>query len=183
MLKKAKELSVLCDLDIGVIIYSCRGKLYHYCSNNRLVISSPSIFVVTVNSVCFIHINVFFSFLELFFSDLVLCVLLFKLLLVWSPKFQITQNRNFKRPKLVIKFAFSYRIPMCLSIVAALEILDIRELLDFFYSTCLALHRVEFPIKSFRTRKLVFGNILFKIIMVCFFFSFFLSKNSFARLL
>lgn len=39
LLKKAKELSVLCDLDIGVIIYSCGGKLYQYCSsNNRLVI-------------------------------------------------------------------------------------------------------------------------------------------------
>ncbi|KAH6777493.1 hypothetical protein C2S52_007046 [Perilla frutescens var. hirtella] len=36
LLKKAKELSVLCDLDIGVIIYSCRGKLYQYCSSNSL---------------------------------------------------------------------------------------------------------------------------------------------------
>ncbi|XP_057811191.1 agamous-like MADS-box protein AGL27 isoform X2 [Salvia miltiorrhiza] len=36
LLKKAKELSVLCDLDIGAIIYSCRGKLYHYCSTNSL---------------------------------------------------------------------------------------------------------------------------------------------------
>lgn len=35
LLKKAKELSVLCDLDIGVIIYSCRGKLYQYCSSNN----------------------------------------------------------------------------------------------------------------------------------------------------
>lgn len=37
LLKKAKELSVLCDLDIGVIIYSCRGKLYQYCSSNNSV--------------------------------------------------------------------------------------------------------------------------------------------------
>lgn len=58
LLKKAKELSVLCDLDIGVIIYSCRGKLYQYCSsNNRLVIlffllSSRLIVVVAVNLAC-----------------------------------------------------------------------------------------------------------------------------------
>ncbi|XP_057811192.1 agamous-like MADS-box protein AGL27 isoform X1 [Salvia miltiorrhiza] len=36
LLKKAKELSVLCDLDIGAVIYSCRGKLYPYCSTNSL---------------------------------------------------------------------------------------------------------------------------------------------------
>ncbi|XP_047971920.1 agamous-like MADS-box protein AGL61 isoform X2 [Salvia hispanica] len=36
LFKKAKELSVLCDLDIGVIIYSCRGKPYHFCSTNSL---------------------------------------------------------------------------------------------------------------------------------------------------
>ncbi|XP_057810548.1 agamous-like MADS-box protein AGL27 [Salvia miltiorrhiza] len=36
LLKKARELSVLCDLDIGVIIYSCRGKHYWYCSTNSL---------------------------------------------------------------------------------------------------------------------------------------------------
>ncbi|KAL0421580.1 UNVERIFIED_CONTAM: MADS-box protein EJ2 [Sesamum latifolium] len=35
LLKKAKELSVLCDVDVGVIIFSSRGKLYHYCSTNR----------------------------------------------------------------------------------------------------------------------------------------------------
>ncbi|XP_011086822.1 MADS-box transcription factor 7-like isoform X2 [Sesamum indicum] len=36
LLKKAKELSVLCDVDVGVIIFSSRGKLYHYCSTNSL---------------------------------------------------------------------------------------------------------------------------------------------------
>lgn len=39
LLKKARELSILCDLDIGVMINSSRGKLYHYCSNTRLAIS------------------------------------------------------------------------------------------------------------------------------------------------
>ncbi|KAL2547215.1 Agamous-like MADS-box protein AGL31 [Forsythia ovata] len=36
LLKKAKELAVLCDVEVGVYIFSSRGKLYHYCSTNRL---------------------------------------------------------------------------------------------------------------------------------------------------
>ncbi|KAL2519726.1 Agamous-like MADS-box protein AGL31 [Abeliophyllum distichum] len=36
LLKKAKELAVLCDVEVGVFIFSSRGKLYHYCSTNRL---------------------------------------------------------------------------------------------------------------------------------------------------
>ncbi|KAL1539235.1 agamous-like MADS-box protein AGL27 [Salvia divinorum] len=36
LFKKAKELSVLCDLDIALIIYSSPGKLYHYCSTHSI---------------------------------------------------------------------------------------------------------------------------------------------------
>ncbi|CAI9785065.1 unnamed protein product [Fraxinus pennsylvanica] len=36
LLKKAKELAVLCDVEVGVVIYSSSGKLHHYCSTNRL---------------------------------------------------------------------------------------------------------------------------------------------------
>lgn len=38
LLKKAKELSVLCDVDVAAIVVSSRGKLYQYCSNNKSVI-------------------------------------------------------------------------------------------------------------------------------------------------
>ncbi|PIN10775.1 hypothetical protein CDL12_16627 [Handroanthus impetiginosus] len=38
LLKKAKELSVLCDVDVAAIIFSSRGKLYHFCSTDRLVV-------------------------------------------------------------------------------------------------------------------------------------------------
>ncbi|KAJ6805654.1 MADS-box transcription factor 26-like [Iris pallida] len=34
LLKKAKELSVLCDAEVGVIIYSTHGKLYELATNN-----------------------------------------------------------------------------------------------------------------------------------------------------
>nr|BAG31396.1 RIN-like MADS-box protein [Torenia fournieri] len=37
LLKKAKEISVLCDVDVAVIIISSRGKLYNYSSNSSLV--------------------------------------------------------------------------------------------------------------------------------------------------
>ncbi|XP_042022669.1 agamous-like MADS-box protein AGL27 [Salvia splendens] len=36
LFKKAKELSVLCDLDIALVIYSSPGKLYQYCSTHRM---------------------------------------------------------------------------------------------------------------------------------------------------
>ncbi|XP_048128716.1 MADS-box transcription factor 23-like isoform X2 [Rhodamnia argentea] len=34
LMKKAKELSILCDAEIGVIIFSCTGKLYDYASTS-----------------------------------------------------------------------------------------------------------------------------------------------------
>ncbi|KAI6701587.1 hypothetical protein NL676_015911 [Syzygium grande] len=34
LIKKAKELSILCDAEIGVIIFSCTGKLYDYASTS-----------------------------------------------------------------------------------------------------------------------------------------------------
>ncbi|KAJ9563963.1 hypothetical protein OSB04_009123 [Centaurea solstitialis] len=38
--KKARQLSVLCDVDIAVIVFSARGRLYEYCSgrSNRSVV-------------------------------------------------------------------------------------------------------------------------------------------------
>lgn len=37
LLKKAYELSILCDAEIALIIFSSRGKLYEFCSNSRYV--------------------------------------------------------------------------------------------------------------------------------------------------
>lgn len=40
LLKKAKELSILCDADIGVFIFSNHGKLYELATNGYI---SPSL--------------------------------------------------------------------------------------------------------------------------------------------
>nr|AQM56645.1 MADS box transcription factor SEPALLATA1 [Paeonia lactiflora]AQM56646.1 MADS box transcription factor SEPALLATA1 [Paeonia lactiflora]AQM56647.1 MADS box transcription factor SEPALLATA1 [Paeonia lactiflora]AQM56648.1 MADS box transcription factor SEPALLATA1 [Paeonia lactiflora]AQM56649.1 MADS box transcription factor SEPALLATA1 [Paeonia lactiflora] len=37
LLKKAYELSVLCDAEVALIIFSNRGKLYEFCSNSNMV--------------------------------------------------------------------------------------------------------------------------------------------------
>lgn len=33
LLKKAKELSILCDAEVGIIIFSSTGKVYEYASH------------------------------------------------------------------------------------------------------------------------------------------------------
>jgi len=35
LLKKAYELSVLCDAEVALIIFSTRGKLYEFCSTSK----------------------------------------------------------------------------------------------------------------------------------------------------
>ncbi|KHN29767.1 Developmental protein SEPALLATA 2 [Glycine soja] len=37
LLKKAYELSVLCDAEVALIIFSTRGKLYEFCSTNSML--------------------------------------------------------------------------------------------------------------------------------------------------
>lgn len=37
LLKKAYELSVLCDAEVALIIFSNRGKLYEFCSSPRYI--------------------------------------------------------------------------------------------------------------------------------------------------
>ncbi|WCJ38793.1 MADS-box transcription factor 2 [Euphorbia peplus] len=39
LFKKARELSVLCDIEIGVVIFSGSGKLYQFCNSTNSQIS------------------------------------------------------------------------------------------------------------------------------------------------
>jgi hypothetical protein len=39
LVKKAQELGILCDADVGLIVFSCTGRLYEF-SNTRLVARS-----------------------------------------------------------------------------------------------------------------------------------------------
>ena len=42
LLKKAYELSVLCDAEVALIIFSNRGKLYEFCSGQRYTFARAS---------------------------------------------------------------------------------------------------------------------------------------------
>jgi MADS-box transcription factor len=44
LLKKAHEISVLCDAEVALIVFSTKGKLYEYSSQDRLSIITRSFF-------------------------------------------------------------------------------------------------------------------------------------------
>lgn len=46
LLKKAKELSILCDAEIGVMVFSSTGKLYDFASTRLLTIFSTPFFLL-----------------------------------------------------------------------------------------------------------------------------------------
>uniref|UniRef100_A0A5K1C165 MADS-box domain-containing protein n=1 Tax=Nymphaea colorata TaxID=210225 RepID=A0A5K1C165_9MAGN len=49
LLKKARELAILCDADVGLIIFSSTGKLYDFASSRSVVILN----VFPIFAVCF----------------------------------------------------------------------------------------------------------------------------------
>ena len=48
LLKKAYELSVLCDAEVALIIFSNRGKLYEFCSGSRYISFSILSFISSI---------------------------------------------------------------------------------------------------------------------------------------
>ncbi|CAD6204302.1 unnamed protein product [Miscanthus lutarioriparius] len=50
LLKKAFELSVLCDAEVGLIVFSPRGKLYEIASAARCVLLLPSFLRLYIGS-------------------------------------------------------------------------------------------------------------------------------------
>ncbi|KAK3033347.1 hypothetical protein RJ639_034397 [Escallonia herrerae] len=43
LMKKARELSVLCGVDVSVVVFSCRGKLYDFCSGTDRSVFFPAL--------------------------------------------------------------------------------------------------------------------------------------------
>ncbi|KAJ1441408.1 hypothetical protein SESBI_01554 [Sesbania bispinosa] len=41
LLKKAYELSVLCDAEVALVVFSTRGRLYEYANNRFFIITPP----------------------------------------------------------------------------------------------------------------------------------------------
>lgn len=41
LLKKAHEISVLCDADVALIVFSTKGKLFEYSSTDSRLVYSP----------------------------------------------------------------------------------------------------------------------------------------------
>jgi len=52
LLKKAYELSVLCDAEVALIIFSNRGKLYEFCSGQRYTHARAT----TNAHICMVHV-------------------------------------------------------------------------------------------------------------------------------
>lgn len=49
LFKKAEELSVLCDADVALIIFSSTGKLFEYASSRSVSSSLPSLSLLMFN--------------------------------------------------------------------------------------------------------------------------------------
>ncbi|RVW65697.1 MADS-box transcription factor ANR1 [Vitis vinifera] len=56
LLKKAKELAILCDAEVGVIIFSSTGKLYDYASTRSYKISTKFLYIFTIIIFRILHI-------------------------------------------------------------------------------------------------------------------------------
>jgi MADS-box transcription factor len=57
LLKKAYELSVLCDAEVALVVFSTRGRLYEY-ANNRFdftLVSNHQIFIIVIYLILFIY--------------------------------------------------------------------------------------------------------------------------------
>lgn len=68
LLKKAKELAILCDAQVGLIIFSSTGKLYEF-ANNRLFIDfyfNYDIIIITALASSFNYFILVFPSLFLF---------------------------------------------------------------------------------------------------------------------
>ena len=70
LLKKAKELAILCDADVGVIIFSSTSKLYEYSSTRFYDIHLLFLYCLPLFSSTFFSLNNF-SVFELYYNRLI----------------------------------------------------------------------------------------------------------------
>jgi len=80
LLKKAYELSVLCEAEVALIIFSNRGKLFEFCSTSKydpfsLSFSPPSSMHSSFSFLIHYMLDPFISYLD-FFMDLIFRVIL-----------------------------------------------------------------------------------------------------------
>jgi hypothetical protein len=61
LLKKAHEISVLCDAEVALIVFSHKGKLFEYSTNAWYVLNSPLLYIL------YPYILIRFFFISLFF--------------------------------------------------------------------------------------------------------------------
>lgn len=57
LLKKTHEISVLCDADVALIVFSAKGKLYEYSTESRLIYSY-SFHLLILFSSCVIFLKI-----------------------------------------------------------------------------------------------------------------------------
>jgi hypothetical protein len=62
LLKKAHEISVLCDAEVALIVFSTKGKLFEFSSDSRFI----SLFVYLFASCNILQFYFFFYFMNLF---------------------------------------------------------------------------------------------------------------------
>ncbi|KAG6483049.1 hypothetical protein ZIOFF_059689 [Zingiber officinale] len=62
LLKKAHELSVLCDAEVALIVFSARGKLYEFASSSLFLGSLCLGFREPISTCPYIAINAYFLF-------------------------------------------------------------------------------------------------------------------------
>jgi len=69
LIKKAQELSTLCDAEIGLIVFSSTGKLFEYCSSRCVCVSlSLSLLSLICNHTTWVYLCFFFMNFEMEFS-------------------------------------------------------------------------------------------------------------------
>ncbi|KAJ9709879.1 hypothetical protein PVL29_001385 [Vitis rotundifolia] len=61
LIKKARELSVLCDVDVAVLVFSSRGKLYEYANGNSRIVERfiSSGICLSLSALCMFYIMLY----------------------------------------------------------------------------------------------------------------------------